>query len=74
MSYDLFGHYIAQRDATFKPKDKVKINTLGPFSQQFGYIVSYEGGDKYLVTVTPKDKSSITLTFHRSELLKAETA
>lgn len=73
MSYDLFGHYIAQRDATFKPKDRVRINTFGPFNGQTGYVVSYEGSDKYLVTVTPKDKSGITLTFHRSELISAET-
>lgn len=73
MSHDLFGHYIAGGNVTFKPKDRVRINTLGPFSQQFGYIVSFEGNDKYLVSVTPKDKSPITLTFHRSELLKVET-
>jgi transcription antitermination factor NusG len=69
---DLFGHYISSSNVTFKPKDKVKINTMGPFDGLTGYVVSFEGADKYLVSVTPKDKSSITLTFHRSELVPTE--
>jgi transcription antitermination factor NusG len=67
-SYDLFGHYI-NTNVTFKPKDKVKINTPGPFDGLTGYVVGFEGGDRYLVSITPKDKPTITLTFHRSELI-----
>jgi len=68
MQYDLFGHYI-NSNVTFKPKDKVKINTPGSFDGATGWVVSFEGNDKYLVTITPKDKASITLSFHRSELI-----
>ncbi len=69
MSYDLFGHYTSSSNSTFKPKDKVKINTMGPFDGQIGYIVSFSGDHKYLVSITPKEGTPITLTFHRSELM-----
>lgn len=73
MQYDLFGHYTAS-NVTFKPKDRVKINTPGPFDGLIAHVVSFEGSDRYLVSIAPKDKPSISLTFHRSELIPAEKA
>jgi hypothetical protein len=71
-SYDLFGHYIPTSNATFKPKQKVKINALGPWFGLNGFIINYEGNDKYSVSISYKDKPSSTFNFHRSELISAE--
>lgn len=72
MDYDIFGHYTSPSNASFKPKQKVKINALGPWFGLTGFIIAYEGKDKYSVSISYKDKPSSTFNFHRSELINAE--
>lgn len=72
--FDIFGHYIAKSNTTFKPKQKVKINAPGTWFGLTGYIIAYEGDDKYSVSIAYKDKPNSTLNFHRSELVNLEKA